>query len=330
MPEILKAFSPCKIILFGEHAVVYGYPAIAMALDLGTEVILKESDKEGVNIISENYGISWNPNSYEKTPLIFKPFKRVLEIIAEKFPQKAHLLSCIEIKITTKAPPASGLGTSASTAVAFTAVLLNYLGIDFSQNLVNEIAYEAERVSHGNPSGIDNFIATYGGIIKFVRTKQGAHFERLDISENFPLLLVCTGVERRTKEAVEAVAKLRERAPDIVNRIFKMIGEISERAWTMFRENRIDLRVLGDLMNINHGLLSAIGVSSDVIEEVIYLLRENGAIGAKLTGAGIGGCVIGLFRNWEDVESAKRNIEKKFYCLTVKPQNQGVYVKTLM
>jgi len=326
MRRIIRAFSPSKIILFGEHAVVYGYPAIAMALNLGTRVTLKESPERSMKILSENYNIEWNVFN-EEPPPIFKPFKRIIDVIAKKFPKKVNALKGIEIHISTQAPAASGLGTSASTAVAFTAAVLKYLGISLSANLINEIAYEAEKVSHGRPSGIDNYIATYGGVIKFTRNEEGPRIERLNVENELPLLLVYTGVERKTKEAVEYVAELRKKLPSFIDGIFDIIGEISERVWNMFKNRNMDLEMLGNLMNINQGLLSAIGVSSEEIEKVVFALRKAGAIGAKLTGAGIGGCVIALFKDWSKAINAKERIQRDYLCLIAKPQNRGVYVE---
>lgn len=306
---MLIASAPTKTILFGEHAVVYGYPAIAGALDIYVHTKLKEISEPTIIIKSREYNLEWRYG--EPVPIELKPIvDGIIRPIERDFDIKLHKAG-IYAEIFSDAPPACGLGTSAGISVAFTTALLRYLDVSFDKDLINKYAHEAEKIFHGKPSGIDNTISVYGGVLKYMKGSP-PKIEQLDQETDFSLILVDTKIPKNTKKAVMMVSDLRDRYYVIKN-IMKIIGEIAEEAWRELKKGRnANIERIGELMNINHGLLSSLGVSSSKIEEIVYFLRNNGVLGSKLTGAGIGGFVLGIIEN-EKLKAIKRILIRSGY-----------------
>lgn len=280
--------APAKVIFFGEHSVVYGYPALAAAISLKTTVEINKKNLQTSFLRSDPLNIEWRLD--KEAPEALKPLERIIELIENE--SGKSLRKGLYIRIKSDVKPGSGLGSSASVAVALTGALFKYYDWDTDLNEINKIAYEAEKVAHGTPSGIDNTIATYGGFVKFVKKEKDPLIEKTIIEETFPIILVDTGLGRSTKVAVSKVRKLFERHSSFVKKIFETIGNIAERVWDYITLKKVDLNILGDLMNLNHGLLNAIGVSNYVIEDIVDTAKRLGALGAKITGAGLGGYVL--------------------------------------
>jgi len=161
--------------------------------------------------------------------------------------------------------------------------------MDLSRDQIFHMAYESERFVHGTPSGIDPAISTYGGALRFER---GKDFAPLDVGTKIPLVIGNTEVERSTGELIATVREMMEHYPIITNLIIRIGGKIALDAVEALK--REDLKTVGELMNINHALLCAIGVSHEALERLVYAARKGGALGAKLTGGGGGGCMIAL------------------------------------
>lgn len=170
-----------------------------------------------------------------------------------------------------------------------TAAVGAFLNVKMSKEDVFRIALEAERLVHGTPSGVDPAIATFGGALLF---QSDTGFKPLEFKTKIPLVIGDTGVERSTRIQVEKVRNIVDNFPQIVEPMRKAAREIVLRAIEAFRES--DLKTLGELMNINHALLYGLGVSDESLEWLINAARKAGALGAKLTGAGGGGCMIAL------------------------------------
>ena len=289
--EAIQASAPGKVILFGEHFVVKGKPAIAVALSPRIHVTVKKPVNEGnkIIIVSKNtgYKLVLDPLTLEVLELNGKLLQ--LKKILEELRRLSSSLKPAFIEIHSEIPVAAGLGSSASLAVAFTAAYSRFIGLELSREEISRIAFEAEKIVHGKPSGIDNTIATYGGAILY----RGGTFSRIrvgDIKDYF--IIADTGVPRSTREAVLRVLDLYERYPRILEHVYMAAERIVEEAKTALEE--ADTVRLGELMNINHGLLSAIGVSGLELEQLVHVARKNGALGSKITGAGIGGAIIAL------------------------------------
>ncbi|RLI78998.1 mevalonate kinase [Archaeoglobales archaeon] len=291
----MKASAPAKIILFGEHAVVYRKHALVTAVNLRCFADVKRSSD--FKIISP-LGIT--KLDFETHPWISYAIKNFSNI---------KPINGVEVRIESQIPIASGLGSSAAVTVS----VLKALDAEFETGLSNddicEIARKVEIDVQGAGSGTDPFISTFGGMWLIPERK------KLNCKD-FNILVVDTKEKSITSEMVKKVAELRNKYPEIIDPIFDAIDGISLRAMEVF-DTGFDWKKLADLIFLNQCLLRAIGVSSSKIEKIIEMLSEKG-ITAKLTGAGGGGCVIAI----GDVEDLK--IDNSFI---VKPEKEGVRIE---
>jgi len=302
--------APGKIILFGEHFVVRGFPGIGVALNTYARACVEsnefnyvESKQLGV-LFDEKSGVGLESNIHA----LINEIRRLG--CEKKF--RAFIDSSIFIS--------SGMGSSAAVSVALTHAILRFCGLDPSKELVSKIAFEAEKVIHKRPSGIDNTLATYGGMIYY----RSGEFKKIDLSwpENYAILVVNTGIERNTGVVVKDVLDLYERRRDILHHIYLAAEKLVEEALSKIRSG--DIESLGELMNIAQGLLYTINVSCKKCEEIIWLLKGSGALGAKLSGAGRGGIVISLFRR-EDLPKIIPLLEREgLRYLIAQPDLHGV------
>lgn len=291
------ASAPAKVILFGEHFVVYGEPAIVLAIDkrayakaeIRNDRILYISSTSldlAVNIEDGNFSIE--KGELKEAKLKFEPVKQAVEKILERRDEKVGL----NIEITSNIPVAAGLGSSAAVVASVAAAVGELLNVKMSKEDIFKMTYEAEKAVHGTPSGVDPAIATFGGTLLF---QMDTGFKPIEVETEIPLVIGETGVERSTRVQVEKVRDIKHRFPQVIDPIMRAAREISLRAIDAFKEN--DLETLGSLMNINHALLYGVGVSDESLEWLVNAARKAGALGAKLTGAGGGGCMIALARN---------------------------------
>jgi hydroxymethylglutaryl-CoA reductase len=274
-----------KIILLGEHAVVYGSHAIAAPIPLAMQSLVSESEKEGVHLIIPRWGVEERilRNADHK----YSIFHSLDMILNEMNLYNEN----IKIEVFPHIPKAMGLGGSAALAVAIIRALIAKFNIKMSEEEVNELAFKSEKIVHGSASGIDNTLATYG---KFLLYKKGEppFIQELQPDKPIRFVIGLTWVESLTAKMVTTVNKSWKRNKTVYNRIFKDIDMLVMQAVKAIKE--YDLRQLGELMNINQGLLNALQVSGKEIEELIDIARSNGALGAKLTGGGGGGAIIAL------------------------------------
>jgi mevalonate kinase len=305
----VTASAPAKVILFGEHFVVYGEPALVLAIDRRTYAkVEKRNDKE-IHVHSTNLNLSGRfqngdflteEGDMKEARMKFEPIKLAIDKVLEKAGEKVGL----DVEITSTVPVAAGLGSSASVVAAVCAAVAALQNISLSKEDVLRISMEAERIVHGASSGIDPAIATFGGTLMF---QMDTGFKPLEAKTEIPLVIGDTGLPRSTRSQVSKVRELKEKYPQVVEPIMKSAREIVLRAIDALKEN--DLEALGDLMNINHALLYGMGVSDDALEWLISAARKSGALGAKLTGAGGGGCMIALARN-EKLENVVEAIQR--------------------
>jgi mevalonate kinase len=288
------ASAPAKIILLGEHFVVYGEPAIVLAIDKRAYATVDQTEDKCLHIRSANLNLKGyfkdgvfkvEQGDLREARLRFEPVRLAVEKVLATHKDNMGL----DVEINSAVPVAAGLGSSAAVVAAVTAAVGALLKVKMSKEEVFRIAFEAEKVVHGTPSGVDPAIATFGGVLLF-QTDTG--FKPLEVKANIPLVIGDTGVERSTRIQVEKVRNLMDNYPQIAEPIRKAAREIVLRAIDGLRNN--DLKTIGDLMNINHALLYGVGVSDESLERLISAARKMGALGAKLTGAGGGGCMIAL------------------------------------
>jgi len=289
----VTASAPAKVILFGEHFVVYGEPAVVLAIDKRAYASAQLRKDERIYINSADLGVSGTfkgerfqaEKGGSKARLKLEPVKNAVRQVLERAEGKAG----VNVRINSDIPVSAGLGSSAAVATSTVVAVSNLFGIELSRDQIFWMAYESERLVHGTPSGIDPAIATYGGTLQF---EKGKDFTPLDVQANIPLVVGNTKVERSTGELVAMVRHIREHYPLIIDPIIKTGGKIALDAVEALKKS--DLPTVGELMNINHALLCAVGVSHESLERLVYAARKGGALGSKLTGGGGGGCMIAL------------------------------------
>jgi mevalonate kinase len=291
------ASAPAKIILFGEHFVVYGEPAIVLAIDRRAFAKVEYRDDGILHFRSKNLDLAgyFEGNFFrieqgdpKEGRIKFEPVKQAIESVMEKHGKKVGL----NVEINSTVPVGAGLGSSAAVVTAATAATNELLGPKLSKEDIFRIAFEAEKFVHGTPSGIDPAISTFGGTLLF---QMDTGFKPLEADVDIPLVIGDTGVERSTRAQVEKVRNVVDKFPRVAEPIMKAAREIVLRAIDAFKEN--DLEALGALMNMNHALLYGVGVSDESLEWLTNAARKAGALGAKLTGAGGGGCMIALAKD---------------------------------
>ena len=196
------------------------------------------------------------------------------------------------IEVFPHIPRAMGLGGSSALAVAILRALDAQFDLGMDNSRINELAYECEKAAHGTPSGVDNTVATYGTPLRYQKTDGKPIFRDLRLTEPLQLVVGITGRESLTADTVAQVRNAWTQHPDRYNSIFDQIGSLTEAAEQALEQGK--LGDLGDLMNLCHGYLNALQLSTPELEELIHIARANGALGAKLTGGGGGGSMIAL------------------------------------
>ena len=197
----------------------------------------------------------------------------------------------MKIEIFPHIPRAAGLGGSAALAVAIVRALSIHYNLNLNNEQISQLAYESELIAHGSASGIDNTLATYGKFSMFQRGDKPL-LEEIKIQKPIQMVIGFSGIESLTAGMVAKVKAAREENPSLYDNIFKEIDNLVLKAKAAIET--YDLESLGNLMNMNQGLLNAMQVSSPELEEIIAVARKNGALGAKLTGAGGGGAILAL------------------------------------
>jgi len=282
----VKASAPGKIILFGEHAVVYGRPALAVPVtQVHADVDVTDSSRTGIWIDAPDINLHAELNTLPSD----HPIASVIHNLF--FLSRISSFPNLGIKISSTIPVASGLGSGAAVTVALTRALSSHINYQMTDEEVNSFAYEIEKLHHGTPSGIDNTVVTYAKSVYFVK---GQPIETFKVSKPFTIVIGNTGISAPTKESVGDVRKLWEADKDKWEGVFDQVGEIAKQAQTTLESDSLLSNKLGELMNQNHALLHELTVSSPELDKLVFAAREAGALGAKMSGGGRGGNMIAL------------------------------------
>jgi mevalonate kinase len=282
----MTSSAPAKIILFGEHAVVYGHPAIAVPLSsLRAQAVIHPLE-QGAGLHIEAIDL----NEVLPVAVDAEMVDNALALTAQKV-LKALSLSPPDalIRVSSSIPMASGLGSGAAVSTAVARAVLEATNTPISVDHLNTIIYEIEKVYHGTPSGIDNTVVVHEKPVYFVR---GKPLQMLDIGAELMFVIGDTGVASPTKVAVGDVRTLVEREPEQIHPILTHIGTITDSAREAIRTG--DVTTLGRLMTQNHEALQRLTVSSEALDKLVKAAMDAGAIGAKLSGGGRGGNMIAL------------------------------------
>ena len=289
--ELPASAAPCKapnavaagkVILFGEHAAVYGRHALALPLPGAVRASVSPAESFTTLTIPA-WGVSGRVDLDDP-----KGVDAAVALIRQELGLTASHFS---IFVDCDLPRGMGLGSSAAIAVAVARGMSKAAGLDIDDDRINAIAFECEKLAHGTPSGVDNSLATFAQPMLFQNDGK-LTIEPLQLTETPPLLIVFGTEVGLTNEQVAGVRRRREQATARYDSLFDEIDRLSVAAADLLREQ--NYRELGLAMNICHGLLNAIGVSTPELEHMVSLARRAGAVGAKLTGAGGGGSVVAL------------------------------------
>lgn len=306
------ASAPGKVTLFGEHAVVYGYPALVVAIDRRVYAVAESREDKVIKISARDLRVPGVVISYVGDEIVLETdYGAILPAVAyinkaiEITSEYLGIRKGVNIEIRSEMPVGAGLGTSAAVAVSTIAAYAAVNGYSLSAREIADLGWKVERSVQGIASPMDTSITSLGGFLKIRHRGGEVERERVSIKSGLPLIIGYVEREAKTKDMVEMVRRKVTEYPEIYGRILEVIGMIVERAGAALESN--DHRLLGELMNLNHAMLEALGVSTRKLNELVYVAREAGAYGAKLTGAGGGGCVIALApEKQEHVELAMR------------------------
>jgi len=291
-----------KVILFNEHFVVYGIPSIASGIGAKTAALVERRVGSGVELKDdrpETKGYKTEKLSQQKESL--DRMLKIMNIDADR--------NAFKITLGGDLIAASGVGASAASCAAIARAFSDELGLNYSDEKVNEVAYEGEKGYHGNPSGIDNTAATFGGLIWYRRDGSSQLMERMKLRKPVEIVMGNTGIVADTKAVVGGVKERKDKEPEKYDRLFKNAEKLVHDARKQLEE--FNLERLGTQMNENHALLQQIGVSCPELDALVDLARASGAIGAKMTGTGKGGYMVALTPGKELQERVANAIERK-------------------
>ena len=272
------AQSSGKAILLGEHAVVYGVPAIAAGIGSGATATAHEG--KAVIRVGDRSAVAGDESE------LGRGFGALLKAVG----------ASADVTVSLQIPAGVGLGASAAIAVAVARAVLELKGEPKAGlDRVVEVAMAWERVFHGNPSGVDAWAAAHGGCVLFTK---GSGIKPIHVARRMPLAIAVAGPPASTKVMVEGLARLRDRKREMVDKSLAGIESLVRNAALCIDAG--DLIGLGKLLDLNQMLLSGLFLSTEEIENACAWAREAGALGAKLTGSGGGGCVIALAEETTD------------------------------
>jgi mevalonate kinase len=283
MSEVCSASAPGKAILFGEHSVVYGQPAVAIPLP-GIQAVAEIAPRAagaGLSILASDISINLSLADAAGYGLA-EMARLVLDRLDQNEPDAL-------VTIHSEIPVAGGLGSGAATSAALGRALGQYLGHAFTDGELSDLVYEVEKIYHGTPSGIDNTVVCHAKAVYFVK---GEPPDFINVGAPFHILIGDTGIPSPTRETVGKVRSAWLQNPTTYNEIFARIGNIAGQARQAIESGQIAR--LGDLMNDNQAWLQQLGVSSPQLDRLTEAAHAAGAQGAKLSGGGGGGNMIAL------------------------------------
>ncbi len=323
MPQVTTS-APGKLLLFGDHAVVYGHPCIVTAVDQRIQVSVRKNGVDVFAMDAPDLGLK----SYSKTiadlgkkelPKSVSFMEMLYKRFLEKYPQDRGIV------VTTKSEFSSqfGFGSSSAVTVAFAKALVTLYELDFTQHQLFELCYQAVIDVQGVGSGFDIASAVWGGTLYYV--KPAAVVEQIEVKD-LPLIVGYSGVKADTPTLIRMVESLRSQNPEKINGIFSQVGKLVESAREAIAEG--NWPVVGKLMTQNQQLLRQLQVSSVLLDGLIAAATQSGASGAKLSGAGGGDCMVAIAteEHSDSVEAALRTAGAQI--MRVKLHAEGVRVES--
>ena len=310
-----KASAPGKVILFGEHFVVYGTSAILCTIDKRATVIAELIKKNEISITSNIGTLKLKPD----TPIteILSPLKPFY-FLANKFLQTQGQKNGIKIKIESDIPTGAGLGSSSACCVAGAAAI-SKLFMTKSRKEILDLAIEAEKTIFQNTSGADCTVCTYGGIIEYNKDKK---FNKIDSDFDFDLVIANSKIKHSTESVVSEVRKFKEKNEREFSRLCEEESRLIEDVLILLKNK--NLKELGEKINQNQEYLEIIGISNNKLRDMIKIGKQS-SFGVKITGAGKGGCIFALTDKSNQESTMNRYKEKNYECFSSKVDFDGVH-----
>jgi mevalonate kinase len=285
---------------------VYGIPCIASGITKKTTAVLQTGTKPGFEIVDNRPAAKGYKEKYMDTQRasLARMNDKCWHLDFNKTPVRVTLGGDIYC--------ASGVGASAASCVAMARAVSQAFKLNLSDEEINRCGLEGDKAYAGNPSGIDNTCSTYGGLVYFQRNLQKGgknRIARLKLGQPLDVLMVSTGITTKTEVAVAAVRQRKDANPELYARYFAEAARIADDAKTALE--RGDLERVGALMAENHALLQKVGVSCAELDRLVSLALQHGAVGAKMTGGGMGGYIVALTPGTELQDKVAAAIEKE-------------------
>lgn len=318
----IVTIAPGKVILFGEHFVVYGYPSLIASIDrfFKVKVIFWPStDKEiqiesnlGFRATVRNSAFSFPPDQDKTYYETITKLYNVIKYLMTSFSIDVQPRYNIFIHLDSEIPLGGGLGSSSAFCVALTAALYHLVNNKIDKNMICFESINAEKIINRNTSGADCNICTFGGLGQFDRLN-GFKKITADFS-NYQFLIIDSGVAHDTFSMIDKVCKIKNNNPNVFSNLCNEYGNIYDQVHRLL-ENK-ELGQIGELLNRNHELLAKLSLSNPIIDKIINICNSEGSLGAKITGAGGGGSVLSLIHK-ED-QSVSKKILKRLDLLHLK------------
>ncbi|HJU95682.1 MAG TPA: mevalonate kinase [Nitrososphaera sp.] len=326
-----KASAPAKVILFGEHFVVYGGPAILAAINKRVSVDARTIiPNENKIVVRSDIGVAgeYNNNNGEfntleggsKAKVILDPlYGAIRQVLLLRNKKNMG----IEIGISSRVPPGIGLGSSAASCVATVAAVDSLFEKNPSRQKVCKLAIKSERLIHKMTSGADCYVSTFGGLMHY--NGKSKSFKNIETKESLSLVVASTGIKHSTSELVASVKRFKDTNRTLFESLSKQASDICLQACTAIESGKCDK--IGELMNENQIILQQIGISHHKVRDIIDICRKAGAVGAKMTGAGGGGAVIALAASKQESTKIASHIKTAGYqSFEVQIDYNGLYV----
>ncbi len=286
-----------KLILLGEHAAVFGKPALACPVPVNVRAQISDSE-EGIQLAIPGWGLEYRLAAGRRR----RPWERSAMEMLDELGLSGKPM---RISVFSDLPRGVGLGSSAAMAVAIIRALNKRFDLNLSLERINEIAWLCEQFAHGSASGVDNAVSAYGTTLLY-RKGTPPDIQPVTVGVDTYFVIGISSEESLTAVTVENVRTARDRNPGLYDRIFTEIGELVLEARKCLENGKLE--ELGDLMNINHGLLNGLQLATPELEQLVDAARMGGALGAKLTGGGGGGSMVALCA--ETCQPVRESLEK--------------------
>jgi mevalonate kinase len=307
-----KASAPGKVILFGEHFVVYGVKAILCSINKRVTVTAEKTSERKISINSEIGKLVLEPNkSILEINSPLKPFYYLGNKAIENEDTGIH------IEIDSEIPLGAGLGSSSACCVAGSAAIFKLFG-EISKKEILKRAIEAERTIFENTSGADCTVCTYGGIMEYDKNKG---FKKIEDEPNFQLVIANSNIEHSTQSMVFKVKEFENKNKEEFSRLLNLESKLVEDVLKLVKEKKI--KEIGKKMNQNQKYLEIIGISNNELTKMIKIGQES-SFGAKITGSGGGGCIFALTNELDLQNTLKEFKDNNYECFSAKIDFKGL------